>query len=215
MKKRLFFLSLLFIFAAAGSLHAQQKDSSKVRLLGIDSIKRVKVTDTATHKKHSPHKAAIRSAVLPGWGQAYNRKYWKIPLVYTALGINAAVFSYNLKEYRKIRFAYLTLVNNDTANFKNVAQELKPFLDAGDTYSLKNYRAEFRKNIDYSVLFFLLFWGLNVVDATVDAHLKEFDISDQLSMKIKPNFNAVPNTIGLSFVFTIGKNHTNRITSLR
>jgi hypothetical protein len=214
MKKRSFFLWLLFFFAAAASLHAQQKDSSKIRLLGIDSIKAVSVSDT-THKKHSPRKAAIRSAIIPGWGQAYNRKYWKIPLVYTALGINAAVFNYNLKEYRKIRFAYQTLVNNDTANFKNVAQELQPFLSTGDTYSLKNYRAEFRKNIDYSVLFFLLFWGLNVVDATVDAHLKEFDISDQLTMKIKPNFIAMPNTVGLSFVFTIGKNHPNRITSLR
>ena len=64
-------------------------------------------------------------------------------------------------------------------------------------------------------LSFLLFWGLNVVDATVDAHLKEFDISDQLSMKIKPSFNALPNTVGLSFVFTIGKTHSSRILSVR
>ncbi len=213
MKRRSLFLWLLFFFAA-GALQAQQKDSSKVRLLGVDSVKTVAVPDSV-HKKHSPRKAAIRSALIPGWGQAYNKKYWKIPLVYTALGINAAVFNYNLKEYRKIRFAYQVLINQDTANYKNVAQELKPFIDAGDTYSLKNYRSEFRKNIDYSVLFFLLFWGLNVVDATVDAHLKEFDISDQLSMKIKPSFNALPNTVGLSFVFTIGKTHSSRILSVR
>ena len=62
------------------------------------------------------------------------------------------------------------------------------------------------KDIDYSVLFFLFFWALNVVDATVDGHLKDFDISNDLSLKIKPAFYSLPTTpLGVSFVFNIGK----------
>jgi hypothetical protein len=83
-------------------------------------------------------------------------------------------------------------------------------VDAGDTYSLQQYRNEFRKNIDYTVLFFIFFWGLNVVDATVDGHLKEFDVSNNLSLKIKPTFNSLPAAAGISFVFTIGKNNAHK-----
>jgi hypothetical protein len=208
------FLFLLLILLAASSVLAQQRDSTGIRMLGADSIavRKVPVADSS-RKKHSPRTASIRSAILPGWGQAYNRKYWKIPIVYTALGINYAIFNYNLKEYKKVRFAYFTLLNRDTANYKNIDRELQVFVNNYDVNSLQNYRNEFRKNIDYSVLFFLFFWGLNVVDATVDAHLKEFDISNDLSLKIKPSINALPNTLGLSFVFTIGQRPANHLTS--
>lgn len=146
----------------------------------------------------SPKSAAIRSAVLPGLGQIYNRKYWKLPIVYGALGITGAVFVYNIKEYRKIRFAYTTLVTHDTANFSNVAPELQPFVENNDQAGLQRNRNTFRQNIDYSVLFFILFWGLNVVDAAVDAHLSTFNINSDLSLKIKPSLQ--PGMAGLSLV---------------
>ena len=57
-------------------------------------------------KHHSPRKAAIRSALVPGLGQVYNKKYWKNPIIYGALGISASIFVYNLKWYRRTRFAY-------------------------------------------------------------------------------------------------------------
>ncbi|ULQ57073.1 DUF5683 domain-containing protein [Flavihumibacter rivuli] len=164
--------------------------------------------DTAVKKPHSPKKAAIRSAILPGWGQAYNRKYWKIPIVYTALGITGYLIYDNIQTYNEVNFAYKVLVNNDTANYENVADYLKPFVKAGAENSLSNYRAEYRKNIDYSVLFFLLFWGLNVLDASVDAHLKDFDVSPNLSMRIKPMIPATPsggNMAGIGLVFDIHK----------
>ncbi|HEY4147730.1 MAG TPA: DUF5683 domain-containing protein, partial [Chitinophagaceae bacterium] len=139
----------------------------------------------------------------------YNRKYWKIPIVYGALGITAGVFSYNIKEYNKVRFAYFALLNNDTPSFARVAPELQPFITGNALSSLRNYRDEFRKNIDYSVLFFLIFWGVQVIDATVDAHLKGFDITNELSMKVKPAFNILPHGIGagLSFSFSLQKEH--------
>ena len=137
-----------------------------------------------------PRKATIRSAILPGLGQIYNLKYWKLPLVYGALGTTAVVFRYNVSEYNKIRFAYNVLVNKQTALYSKVDTTLIIFVRNGDLQALRVYRNEFRKNIDYSVLVFLLFWALNVVDATVDAHLKGFDVSSDLSFRLKPSFNS-------------------------
>jgi uncharacterized protein DUF5683 len=157
--------------------------------------------DTIAKKKFKPGTAALRSAILPGWGQAYNKKYWKIPIVYAALGITAAVFKSNIKDYKAVRFAYSALIRKDTADQKKVDKRLIPFVEANASSSLRNYRDEIRKNIDYSVLVFLLFWGLNVIDATVDAHLKGFDVSNDLSLKIKPAFQVENPGVGISLVF--------------
>jgi hypothetical protein len=203
--KRFYLPVLVILFFAACPVAAQQKNNGDLRILGADSLAVKRVTITDSSKLHTPRGAAIRSAILPGWGQAYNHRYWKIPIVYGALGVTGGVFLYNIKEYNKVRFAYFALLNADTASFKNVAPELQPFITANAIGSLRNYRNEFRKNIDYSVLFFLLFWGLNVVDATVDAHLRGFDVSNELSLKIKPAFNTLPHGVGagLTFAFTL------------
>ncbi len=206
------FFCLLLAGLVCGHLaFAQKKDSSGLRVLGVDSVAVKKVAiDSTGRKKHSPRKATIRSAIIPGWGQAYNRSYWKIPVVYAALGITGVIFNYNRVQYNKVKYAYFYVINRNTADstkfsIDNVDPQLKSRALAGDSYSLQLYRNEFRKDLDYSVLFFLFFWALNVVDATVDGHLKDFDVSNDLSMKIKPSFNALPNTIGLSVVLNIGK----------
>jgi hypothetical protein len=170
------------------------------------AARKVAYNDSA-RRAHSPRTAAIRSALFPGLGQIYNKKYWKLPLVWGAVGITGGIFNYNLKEYRKVRFAYFALLNKDTPSYSKVAPELQVFVAAGESglSSLRTYRNEFRKNIDYSVLFFLLFWGLNVVDATVDAHLKGFDVGRDLSLKVVPSLNSIPNGAGLSMIFSFKK----------
>jgi len=157
-------------------------------------------------KAHSPRTAAIRSAILPGLGQIYNKKYWKLPIVYGALGTCAGVFFYNLGSYKDTRFAYtvkynMRVTHTDSALFVKIRPNLKPLSEE----SLRFYRNQFRRDIDYSALFFLILWGLNVVDATVDAHLKSFDISPDLSLQIKPGHSEMANTNGLSLVLKIGK----------
>jgi hypothetical protein len=154
---------------------------------------------------HSPKKAAIRSAILPGWGQAYNKKYWKIPIVYAAIGTTAGFFFYNLSSYKDLRFAYaakykaaLPPPKRDTTDLKKIKPELVPI----DIQSLRYYRDEYRRNVDYSVLFFLFAWALNVVDATVDAHLKSFDVSPDLSLRMKAGFSDLAQTNGVSLIFT-------------
>jgi len=151
-------------------------------------------TDTVKKVKSIAAKAALRSAILPGLGQAYNKKYWKIPLVYGALAIPISTFRYNSDWYDKTRFAYSVRVTNDTANFKNIARELQPI----STEALRTYRNSFRKNMDFSVLGLLLMWGLNIVDATVDGHLRTFNISDDISMSIQPSSRNLQYGLGLS-----------------
>ena len=206
-----FFCLLLTGLVCGHFSFAQKKDSTGLRIVNVDSVAVKKVAvDSTGKKKHSPRKATIRSAIIPGWGQAYNRSYWKIPVVYAALGITGVIFNYNRVQYNKVKYAYFYVINRNTSDsdkfsIDKVDPQLKARALAGDSYSLQLYRNEFRKDLDYSVLFFLFFWALNVVDATVDGHLKDFDVSNDLSMKIKPSFNALPNTIGLSVVFNIGK----------
>ncbi len=148
--------------------------------------------------KYNPRKAIIRSAIIPGWGQATNKKYWKIPLVYGALGTTTYLLFRNIKQYKEARNAYILAVDGDPTNDNQIIQ---PY------YSVKNqperirvFRNQVRQNIDYSVLFFIGFWGLNVVDAAVDAHLKTFDVSDQLSFNVKAGFSEMAHTGGLSLV---------------
>jgi hypothetical protein len=155
---------------------------------------------------HSPRKAAIRSAILPGLGQIYNKKYWKLPLVYGALGASGAVFVYNITNYKDTRFAYRVKYNmrvngTDSLLFNSIKSNLQPLPEE----SLRYYRDQFRRDIDYSVLFFLLLWGLNVVDATVDAHLKTFDVGPDLSLQFKAGYSELAQTNGFSIRMRLGK----------
>lgn len=203
------FVFFLILFSVA-SLHAQEKEP--VVISTKDSVPVIKNTvasgnryDSAL-KAHSPKKAAFRSAILPGLGQIYNKKYWKLPIIYGALGTCTGIFFYNLGNYKDTRFAYRVKYNmrvngTDSALFSQIKSKLKPL----DEESLRYYRNQFRRDIDYSVLFFILLWGLNVVDATVDAHLKSFDVSPELSFQFKPGYSELARTNGLSIVMKIGK----------
>ena len=146
----------------------------------------------------SPRKATLRSAIIPGWGQVYNKQIWKVPLVYAALGTVAGIFIVNVKEYNGLRQAYKLKIDTFPTNDIDIPSKYS-VLSAN---SMKFYRDEYRKNVDMSVLAFIIAWGLNVVDATVSAHLKQFDVNDDLSMKLKPTFQANGQTgVGLVFTF--------------
>ena len=172
-----------------------------------DTTKKISVNkyDSAT-LAHSPKKAALRSALLPGWGQIYNKKYWKLPIVYGILGFSAGVFISNLKNYRDTRFAYkvkynMRVFHTDTALFASIKSYLKPLSEE----SLRNYRNLYRRDVDYSALAFFILWGLNVVDASVDAHLKSFDVGPDLSLRLKPGYSELARTNGINLVLQIGK----------
>ena len=201
---------------------AQQRDSvivkdslGRITIGGApDSANKIKV-DTAVKRKHSPRSAAIRSAIFPGLGQIYNKKYWKLPIVYTAVGIPVGLYFNNKTWYNRTRFALL-VVSSPTINADSLAmvhEDLRTLVEIKAQGSLLRYRNKFRRDMDYSIIFTLVFWGLNIVDATVDAHLKGFDISEDLSMQIRPAL--LPgNAIGLTLAFTFGQDTPKRISSL-
>lgn len=163
--------------------------------------------DTLEKKEHihSPRQAAIRSAIVPGLGQIYNKKYWKLPIVYGALGTSAGIFVYNLNWYKRTRFAFKAVVENNAADIAKVHPKLKILVDNRDRNTLSYLRDQYRRDIDYSVLFFVVLWGLNVVDASVDAHLKSFDISPDLGFRFKPGYSEMAGTNGISLVMHIGR----------
>lgn len=200
-------LFLIISFFLSATVSAQDKKPVAVTddtARTVKAEKKMSRYDSAM-QAHSPRKAAIKSAIVPGLGQIYNKKYWKLPIVYGALGTCGAVFAYNLAWYKRTRYAYTVLFNKETQNYSKIHPNLQIFVNAGDLERLRYYRNGYRRDIDYSVLFFIAFWGLNVVDATVDAHLKSFDVSPDLSLQIKAGYSQLAETNGLSLVLKIGK----------
>ena len=189
------------------SAFAQAKKDSMSK--EVPASKLSAIADTLHNKKadsirrvHSPHAAAIRSAIIPGWGQVYNKKYWKVPIVYGALGTAAGIFFYNLTWYKRTRYAYKVLYTQDTGSYSKVYTQLQALIRNNDVNGLKNYRDEFRRNVDYSTLFFFLLWGLNVVDASVDANLKTFDVSPDLGLRFHAGYSEMANTNGISLILS-------------
>jgi len=191
------------------------KKADSARIPAVITNRTTVVPDTSSvlmkKKEHDPRKATIRSAIIPGWGQAYNREYWKIPVVWGALAIPALTFEFNNRYYKKTKFAYEAVYKfqqtGDATDRDKISADVKK--SDGSTYSLSEYqnsRNFYRQNRDYSILWFLILWGVNVVDATVFGHLKHFDVSDDLSLQIKPTFNSsAVNTASVGFAVSFKK----------
>ncbi len=206
MLQKLFLLVFLFI---TPQLFAQHKDTvlkiGGETILLADSV--IKADTVVKKGMHSPRKATIRSAILPGWGQAYNKKYWKIPIVWGALGTTIGFFVYNRTEYVNSRDAYRYLLDTNLTREQALAL-MKPKFRNAFPESIRQYRNSVRRDLDYTVLVFLLLWGLNIVDATVDGHLKEFDVSENLSLRVNPSYLPATSQANVGLVFSFGKNKT-------
>ena len=151
------------------------------------------MSDTAVFfdqlSKVDPVKAALYSAVIPGLGQAYNKQCWKIPIIYGGAIAFAHVINYNNRLYSQFRAAQLAeLSQNDPST-----NPFEPY--APGTYSSTNItrNAErYRRNRDYMIILASAFYLVNIVEAHIAAHLKEFDINEELSIQIRPSFDATP-----------------------
>ncbi len=157
-------LFLITIFPISGPVHAQP----------------VRPADTLALRPHTPTRAAVYSAILPGLGQAYNRKYWKIPIVYAGFGVITYFIISNTREYKTYKEAYNYVASGDTTFIDNdyvLKYDEQQLLDG------KNY---YRRNMELSYIIGGLWYILNIIDASVDAHFFDYDVSDDLSLRFDP-----------------------------
>ncbi len=230
--KRYRLLILFLAITTCLTVSAQKTDSVSANRIAPDttikknSPKKEPNFTAPTKAKHDPRVATRRALMFPGLGQIYNKEYWKLPIVYGALSIPTITFFYNNTWYKRTKYAYEakfafsamfdTAVLHppnaaDTANYLGGIHPTLKNLSAG---SLQSYRNEFRRDRDYSVLWFLIVWGLQVADATVFAHLQQFDVSDNLSMQVKPHINPVTKNNELKLAFSF-KQPTHRMINVK
>ena len=151
--------------------------------------------DTTTTKKHSPKLATILSAVVPGSGQIYNKKYWKAPVVYAALGAAIYGVSFYTKEFNKFSTAYQERLATGTNTDAFYAQFQTP--------TLQNYRDSYRYNRDMCYIALGGAYILQVVDAAVDAHFFDFKITEDLSLNITPIITPLPQQASTGLLFNL------------
>jgi hypothetical protein len=140
----------------------------------------------------APAKAAFYSAVLPGLGQTYNKQYWKIPLVYGAIGAGVYFYTVNNNEYQRFRTAYFDRQNGLTDEF--------PLYQDDVLISAQKY---YRRQRDTAMLLTILAYVLNIVDANVSAHLKQWNVNDDLSLRAVQMQNGFQNGIGVQLNFKL------------
>lgn len=141
----------------------------------------------------NPRKATILSAILPGAGQVYNNKAWKVPIIYAGFMTDIYFINFNNKRYQTFRTALFAFDDDDPSQFPSLNRE-----------ALVRNVDYWRQNRDLTILLLAAIYALNLIDANVDAHLSGFDISDDIAMKIEPNvgsFAASGNPMGLSLKF--------------
>ncbi|RLJ64432.1 hypothetical protein CLV86_1552 [Lacinutrix venerupis] len=173
---------LLFSFSALAQEEKEKntktsKENKKEQTQEIEEGLVINPADSLLVRKEidplRPSKAAFYSAVLPGLGQAYNKKYWKIPIVYAAIGTGVYFYIDNNKQYNRVRDAY----KRRLAGFND--DEFEKFTDD----ALREAQKSSRRNKELSLLVTVGLYALNIIDANVDAHLLQYNVDDNLSFK--------------------------------
>jgi hypothetical protein len=163
---RLPLILLLFCLAIEGNAQVTKFEST--------------IPDSVMEKEHSPTKATVMSALLPGLGQIYNRKYWKVPIIWAGFGVFTYFIVTNSQQYIIYKGAYIESVDS-IQNGK--------YSDLVSKYSstdLLNGREYYRRNLEITCILTAVWYLLNIIDATVDAHLFTYNISKDLSLKLEP-----------------------------
>ena len=196
-------ISILF------SIHScfSQEEQETVPTAETDSISStlaeqgIIIKDSVSFKKSkkefnplAPSKAAFYSAILPGMGQIYNKRYWKAPIAWGLIGGSIYMYTYNNDNYQRFRTAFKSRQAGFTDDeFYDLNNGIIPSLDVDD---LEYQQERFQSDRDLWLVVAIGMYALNIVDANVDAHLKQFNIDDDLSIDFEPyfDFNQVTNS---------------------
>lgn len=204
-----FFYALVAGLFFIGMAQAQEKENQAQE---IDSVRTdlreegVVFQDSMIVKRKpinplAPSKAALYSAILPGLGQIYNKRYWKLPIVYGAIGGSIYAYTWNDNWYDRFRTAFKSRQAGFTddefydRDNNNSPDDPPDF----DLEVLENQQERFQRDRDLWLLVAIAMYALNVVDANVDAHLKQFNVDEDLSMDFQPFLDIDPITMNPNY----------------
>ena len=200
---------------------ATSKEKSKAQELSKDSAAWLRTdTSSVVQKKHSPRKATIYSLVCPGLGQVYNRQYWKAPIIIGVGVFFGIMITSNNFDYQQAKNDYKIRLDNEADKYakatenpnlydaydKNNPANLTNNVRTYETYALRTTRDGYRRDRDFYIIMSGVVYALNIIDATVFAHLREFKLSNNMSMRIDPDLRMVNYTCpmaGLSCNFIL------------
>lgn len=193
MKKRVVFLILAI--SSTGILFGQET-KTEIEVVAdstfIETDDEIQLFEEVSEL--DPQRSALLSAMLPGMGQAYNKQYWKVPIIYGGLAAFGHFIDYNNKLYHAFRNAAIAEANGEINPFEGTASS---------SDILTRNRDSFRRNRDYLIILGSVFYLLNIVDAHVSAHLDEFNVNDSLGISFEPSIQQTPmytQVVGGSFV---------------
>ncbi len=184
-----FYILIVLLLLGSTSSFAQGKLQVTEVLVANDTVKKPKVKINPL----APSKAAFYSAIFPGLGQVYNKKYWKLPIVYGAIGTGVYAYAWNNKKYHEYRDAY-------KSRLAGKKDDPYQFLDNARLIQGQKF---YQKNRDLASLITVGLYILNIVDANVDAHLLQFNVNDDLTFKPELQQNPIDNkqNLGLTLSF--------------
>jgi hypothetical protein len=192
----------LVLFIALGFLQFTWSQTETDSLISTKEEKVILIRDTIVSRQIdplAPSKAAFYSAILPGLGQAYNKKYWKIPIVYAAIGTGVYLYINNTDQLNRYRDAYKSrLAGFNTDEFWGTDANGIPLAAPRiENDGLIRAQQTFRRNQELSLLVTIGLYALNIIDANVDAHLMQFNVDENLAVKPHYKYNQMDNTTDL------------------
>lgn len=177
----------IFFLILATPLLAQVSDSLQVKKEERPIVINDSLYSDVEYDPLAPSRAAFYSAVVPGLGQIYNKRYWKVPIIYAGMASGIYFYQKNDKDYNRFRNAY----KRRLAGYKD-----DEFYGTGPEPMISNDRLinaqrTSQKNKSVSIMVTVAFYLLNIVDANVDAHLKQYEVSEDLSLQPSFDFNPI------------------------
>ena len=174
-------LLLTGLLSCISNISAAQATDSTSQMVSKDSINQPLV--------RNPKKAALFSTIVPGGGQIYNRKLWKLPIIYGALGAVVYLYFDNRSYYQDYREAYINDLKFEEPDYIPSSYALQGI----QTAQLRTAADQSRQNMEYCMIGFAALYVLQIVDASVDAHLSSFDVSDDISLQWEPTMQQAQN----------------------
>ncbi|RIV45246.1 DUF5683 domain-containing protein [Flagellimonas pelagia] len=193
------FFSLLFLHIGFSQEKQENQEKEQPQTKEVDSLTQglngEGITFEEVSKRESvnplaPSKAAFYSAIVPGLGQIYNKRYWKAPIVWGAMGTAIYAYSYNNTRYRIARNAF----KRRLAGFTDDEFYGDGTIPRVSDDALQEEQESAQRDRDLSLVITIALYALNIIDANVDAHLKQYNVDDNLSFDIKPYLDLNPLT---------------------